>query len=129
MFSLKVLGLDKLNKKLNSKNTLGKPLSEQIGLTTAQLEAGVKKATPVVTGRLRGSIFSEINPHKSVVGTNVFYAPFVEFGTSRMDARYVVSGNERVIGDIGPFVFAANQLKMQGVEVALGKKVEKIWGK
>lgn len=45
----------------------------------------------VRTGRLRGSITWRVSrdgrgPYADV-GTNVFYAPFVELGTSRMSAR------------------------------------------
>ncbi len=45
----------------------------------------------VRTGRLRGSITwrlaaDALSPYVDV-GTNVFYAPFVELGTSRMQAR------------------------------------------
>lgn len=52
----------------------------------------VKKNTPVDTGNLRSSINTQLFAKKSdrteaVVGTNVEYAPFVEFGTRKMKPR------------------------------------------
>lgn len=39
------------------------------------------------TGRLRGSITGEYDGNSAQVGTNVEYGPYVELGTSKMDAR------------------------------------------
>tara|TARA_Y100000310_G_scaffold2728_1_gene3544 strand:- start:10242 stop:10637 length:396 start_codon:yes stop_codon:yes gene_type:complete len=128
MFSVVVEGLDKLKKKLNAKNTIEKPLDKQIKITTLKLEAEVKKATPVRTGRLTGSIFHDFSGDRATVGTNVEYAPYVEFGTQRMEARHVEGGTARVEG-VGPFTFAIQKLDLQDVEVALKDKIEKIWGK
>ena len=41
----------------------------------------------VDTGRLRGSISHAHDNDAAYIGTNVEYAPYVEFGTYRMDAR------------------------------------------
>lgn len=43
------------------------------------------KKAPVDTGRLKNSISYAVNPadHKAYIGTNVPYAPYQEFGTSR----------------------------------------------
>jgi phage gpG-like protein len=65
-------------------------------LRAIQVEAAAKRNASgrpgpnVITGRLRGSITwrpgeDEISPYVDV-GTNVFYAPFVELGTSRAPA-------------------------------------------
>lgn len=45
--------------------------------------------SPVDTGRLRDSYTHEVNENANevVVGTNVEYAPHVEFGTSRQEAQ------------------------------------------
>jgi phage gpG-like protein len=61
-----------------------------------QVEAAAKRNASgrpgpnVITGRLRGSItwrpgMDELSPYVDI-GTNVFYAPFVELGTSRAPA-------------------------------------------
>ena len=44
---------------------------------------------PVDTGRLRGSIAVEEDENKMevMIGTDVKYAPYVEFGTCKMAAR------------------------------------------
>lgn len=128
MFSLKLVGLEKLAGKLNPKKTVSSPANEQLKTTTLKLEAEVKKATPVLTGRLRSSIFSDFSGGGASVGTNVKYAPFVEFGTPTMEARHVEGGSVRVFG-AGPFTFAVKKLDLKGVEVELANKVEKIWGK
>lgn len=41
----------------------------------------------VDTGRLRGSITHTTDDEYAYIGTNVEYAPYVEFGTSRMASR------------------------------------------
>lgn len=42
---------------------------------------------PVYTGRLRDSYTHEVNANEVIIGTNVEYAPHVEFGTSRQEAQ------------------------------------------
>lgn len=42
---------------------------------------------PVKTGNLRGSIDFSIEDVIAIVGTNVEYAPYVEYGTYKMDAQ------------------------------------------
>lgn len=41
----------------------------------------------VLTGRLRSSIASDLKKNSVKIGTNVEYAKWLEFGTSRMEAR------------------------------------------
>lgn len=59
---------------------------EMIGLLA---EAYAIKKCPVDTGRLRGSITHGTLPEEDTafIGTNVEYAPYVEYGTSRMKAQ------------------------------------------
>ena len=54
-----------------------------------QIQSDARRACPVDTGRLRASIVAEPvikqgDRYVLKVGTNVEYAPYVEFGTSRM---------------------------------------------
>jgi len=64
-------GKEKLKKKLKS-----------IGF---QIEREAKKNAPVDTGRLRASITTDVTMNQGLpmvkVGTNVEYAPYIEFGT------------------------------------------------
>ena len=53
---------------------------EKCGLTA---EGYAKKATPVDTGNLRNSISHKVQKDTMYVGTNVEYAPYVEFGTGK----------------------------------------------
>lgn len=59
---------------------------ETIGLLA---EGYAKRACPVDTGNLRNSITHAVDAGEKAVyvGTNVEYAPYVELGTSKMDAR------------------------------------------
>lgn len=53
------------------------------GLTKAAIviQNSAIKRVPVDTGRLRSSIVYRIKPREAIIGTNVKYAAFVEFGT------------------------------------------------
>lgn len=59
---------------------------EAIGI---QAEGDVAELAPVDTGRLRDSITHEVNESEEAVyvGTNVEYAAYQEYGTSRMKAH------------------------------------------
>ncbi len=101
-----IIGATKLISTLTSSRVIKGPLDKGIRKITFKYEALVKKATVVDTGRLRSSIHSEFNPMRASVGTNVFYAPFVEYGTQRMAARHVEgSSPERIKGE-GMFRYA-----------------------
>jgi len=47
------------------------------------VEAEAKRRAPVDTGRLRSSINSGVSGDVAKVGTDVEYAPYMEYGTSR----------------------------------------------
>lgn len=57
---------------------------EIIGLTA---EKYAKEITPVDTGRLRNSITHEVDGKEVYIGTNVEYAPPVEYGTIKQKAQ------------------------------------------
>ena len=59
---------------------------EEIGLAA---EGYAKRACPVDTGNLRNSITHVVESAENAVyvGTNVEYAPYVELGTSKMQAQ------------------------------------------
>lgn len=57
----------------------------QLGL---KIEAEAKKRCPVDTGRLRASINTQLQgDYKVRVGSNVEYAPYVEYGTENQRAQ------------------------------------------
>jgi HK97 gp10 family phage protein len=97
-FSYVINGLESLVKKCQ-KTTVLEPVNEGIRKVTEWMERTVKVSTPVDTGRLRSSMTSELIGQMGRVGTNVQYAPFVEFGTRFMEARHVDEGSStRVLG-------------------------------
>lgn len=57
---------------------------EAIGLVA---EGYAKRLCPVDTGRLRNSISHTHDENSAYIGTNVEYAPYVEFGTRRQKAQ------------------------------------------
>ncbi|CAB4140234.1 Bacteriophage HK97-gp10, putative tail-component [uncultured Caudovirales phage] len=84
-FELKVIGLDKLTKKLEQI-----PVEIQDGLDRAFQQAskdwenGAVRDAPVYDGKLRGSITSaRVGFLHYRISAGVFYAPFVEFGTKK----------------------------------------------
>lgn len=85
-----VKGLNKLIAKYEKRaNALNAKAIVDLG--TAMLEKQTKSLTPVRTGRLRNSEHSSTTGNaqaaEGVVSTNVEYAPYVEFGTSRQKAE------------------------------------------
>lgn len=57
---------------------------EAIGL---QAEGYAKMLAPVDTGRLRNSLTHTVEGDAAYIGTNVEYAPYVEYGTRRTKAQ------------------------------------------
>lgn len=84
---IKVEGLDKLIRKLGPEAILGKPLRGAFFASGAVLETSAKKRAPVDQGHLRASITHEEDPSPvpiwGRVGTNLKYAPYMEYGTGR----------------------------------------------
>lgn len=76
-----VLGGEELRKALLDPDLLAGPVRRFLARSAHLVEAGAKEAAPVDTGRLRSSIATRIGPTRALVGSNVVYAPFVEFGT------------------------------------------------
>ena len=67
-------------------------ITEELGTAVRDLvllvEAEAKKLCPVDTGKLRASITPVIESWAAgYVGTNTHYAPYVEYGTRKMDAQ------------------------------------------
>jgi len=67
------------------------PVGKELLRRTVRVESGAKRLCPVDTGRLRSSITHALERDMrglvGIIGTDVEYAPFVELGTSRMDAK------------------------------------------
>jgi HK97 gp10 family phage protein len=63
---------------------------EKIGL---YVDGEAVSRSPVVSGRLKSSWEHEVSEDRVTVGSDVFYAKFVEFGTSRQRAQRILTGS------------------------------------
>jgi len=86
-------GITRLTAKLNALDA-ALPDAEEAKMRQAllRIERDAKQIVPVDTGNLKGSIESRVIRNSDgevvgVVGSNVRYAPFIEFGTSKMSAQ------------------------------------------
>lgn len=77
----------KILKNLSKENR--EKCEKMIEKTAVRIESRAKYFCPVDTGRLRASITHEIGSDKlsAVIGTNVEYSMYVEFGTRKMKAQ------------------------------------------
>ena len=123
--------IDKLNKNAMSKDPLRLILNKAVLL----LQRDTQIRTPVDTGRLRASwtrtVDSKPFPEFAQLGTNVIYAPFVEFGTANMEARHVAPGGQTRILGSGPLSKGV-EAAQKGLNAILGEAkniIEKRWGK
>ena len=73
---VEVLGVDRLAKKLKPAD-----LKEALNESCLLVENTAKENCPVASGQLRNSITSNVSGETGEVGTNVEYAPYVEYGT------------------------------------------------
>ena len=82
-----------LDKLLENVHTLDEKIKDavfdEITLTALEIESDAKVTCPVQTGRLRSRIKAIWDREKfaALVGTNVEYASYVEFGTSKQNAK------------------------------------------
>ncbi len=135
--TMEIIGLDKLKKKLQPKN-IEQPLNDGIKKATLLLDREVKMATVVGTaestgipgyvgGRLRSSMTSQFGAGFGQVGTNVKYAPLIEFGSDWMQARHM-EGGTKILGE-GMFAFGLRKLsgKMKDLLGDIANSIEARW--
>lgn len=82
-----IINLDSLVEKLNKLADPIEAVNQGIEKACQMVENTAKENCPVDTGVLRGSITHEVKDGQGTVGTNVEYAEYVEFGTSKMAAQ------------------------------------------
>ena len=71
----------------DSEKILDEKLEKAMGRVAITLWNNIKKLTPVKTSNLINNINYESDNREARVGTNVFYAKFVEYGTYKMRPR------------------------------------------
>ncbi len=79
------------------------PVAKELGRTAVKVEREAIRLVPVDTGRLRSSITWEFGKDSEgifvAIGSNVTYAPHIEFGTIYMSAQpYLRPAANRVLG-------------------------------
>ncbi len=129
-FQYEIHGTEELKRTL-APETIKTPLSEGIKKITLWLHKEVVTSTPVDTGRLRAGVTSQIAAEFGKVANSVYYASFVEYGTSKMEARHVTPGTStRVLGK-GPFIRSMEQLQGKIGEFlkGIGEAISVRWGK
>lgn len=84
-----ILGLDKLVNKLDKLSDID--IEDTLNKACILVENDAKINCPVDSGQLRASITHEVRDKTGIVGTNVEYAPYVEYGTG----IYAKDGNGR----------------------------------
>ena len=83
-------------------------IQQEIEKTAYKIERGAKANCPVDTGRLRGSITTEIGSLQADIGSNVEYAGYVHDGTYKMGARpFLETAAEAEIGGLEERIIAA----------------------
>ncbi len=79
---------EKILREFNKTETVEKDVSKLIKNTLHNIERDAKKSCPVDTGRLRGSITTNIiSTYSGETGTNVEYADYVNSGTRYQQAQ------------------------------------------
>lgn len=90
MARVRVSGMSRARRALLQLSQEGeRTLRREVARSALAIQGTAKTLAPVDTGRLRNSIAVEFMDGglSARIGTNVEYAPFVEFGTRRMGAR------------------------------------------
>jgi HK97 gp10 family phage protein len=87
-----IKGLEKLQRKMMQvvRDLRGSPMLQAMGEATLLIQSHGRMNAPVDTGRLRASITPQVLQRDAVltgvVGSQVFYAPYQEFGTYQDDS-------------------------------------------
>lgn len=76
-----IINLDRLLSKLDKVENMD--VKERLEKACLLVENTAKQDCPVDTGQLRASITHEVDGNVGVVGTNVEYAVYVEYGTGK----------------------------------------------
>lgn len=102
----KIIGDKEVIRKIEKLAKLNNDALKEVMLKSAILvEGNAKEKCPVLTGRLRSSITHDVKTqgkkHQARIGTNVEYAPHVEFGTKKQAAKpYLLPGLKESRTDI-----------------------------
>ncbi len=118
--TVEIKGLAEVLAKLD-KSLYSGPLRTFWQRAAIAVQGRAREKAPVDTGRLRASIMYDVDgaspPLYASVGSDVFYAPFQEFGTRFMEGRhYLQGGADESMSDIQSYV------------EAMGGEIAQAWG-
>ena len=88
--NFEIKNLDKIMAKANKMAVnVDNTVKDSLNKSMATVQGDIKALVPVNTGELRNSIQLKIAEEKdgvitSTVGTNVYYAPYIEYGTGKV---------------------------------------------
>ena len=92
-----------------------KAAEKELQLTALEIERDAKLNAPVDTGMLRASITSTGGGSEYEIGTNIEYAPFVEFGTRYMAAQpFLLPAFDEVVKNLQANIMKAVMNIMRG---------------
>lgn len=135
-------GLDKLQKKLD-KLSSDKTYHKAIGRAALIVEGAAIRKVPVDTGLLRGSIATQVKSTgiEAHVGTNLDYAPYVEYGTGlfategggrntpwsyqRSDGSWITTSGQRAQPFLGPALRENRDKVVEELRKAISEEVNK----
>jgi len=128
---IKLVGADVLMKHLSSKDTVGKPVETGLKKLALSAKGELIKATVVAEGTARSNIaaapiqyaqFQAIVTHGSGPGQS--YIPYLESGTSKMEARHM-EGSSKILG-LGMFSYVKRWLagKVEDAAKSIAKDIE-----
>lgn len=121
-FSLKVIGAKEVAGALDKGVS---KLPDKLKNLALKVEGRAKKATVVGFGDLRSSITHELGENWARIGSNIEYAPFVEYGTSKMEARHMEGGTKVLGQGMLGYTLETMQDELKGFEVEITRDVEK----
>ncbi len=88
---MSIVNFQQFFKKIDVERKVADVVKDNMDNLALMFEAEVKERTPVRTGRLKNSMVGEVTGAFSArVSTNVVYAPYVEYGTSRSEPRAMI---------------------------------------
>ena len=126
--SVEIKGLQELQREQERiiRELAGAPMLEAMRDSTLTVQRYARQNAPWDTGRLRASILPEVQSEgkiiMGIVGSNVEYAPYQEFGTGAY-AMYPTAKSARMSGGIQPRLYLTNALKT--AEPAIIKRFER----
>lgn len=121
------------------RDAAGKHLKAELEKAALKIEAAAKRLAPVDSGRLRGSISSEVEQTGTIttahIGTNVEYAVHVERGRGPIEAdpgevlHFTVDGEEVFTKRVGPaeaspFLAPAVEQNLSTVEEHIAQAID-----